>query len=204
MDKSKNIFTKQNIIFGLKWFFFSYIWLALLTFIIDIITKQIVKNMMYVGQQIFLIPNFLSLHYVQNVGMAWGINFGNELANIVIFTLISIVGAALLIFVSVKFWKKINGVGKAALMLMISGTIGNLIDRAFYVDPKGFHFVVDFIAFDFGSYSFPRFNVADSCLVIGTFMLVIYLFVKDFKEEMKKKSIEKVEVIDDKDKTDNG
>lgn len=202
--KIKIWFTKENIVISLKWFFFSFIWLAILLFIIDIISKQIVKNNMYVGETISLIPNFLSIQYVQNIGMAWGFNFAeqtNYLINSIILISVSTIGTIAICIVYWKFYKKLNGVGKAALMLMLAGTFGNLIDRAFYVDPeKGFHFVVDFIAFDFGSYQFPRFNVADSCLVIGTLMLIIYLFIVDFKAELAKKKNNQAQFIDNQTK----
>ena len=59
-----------------------------------------------------------------------------------------------------------------SLSLLFAGAIGNLIDRF------RLHYVVDFIRFDFGSYTFPIFNVADICAVLGTFMLIaIMLFL---------------------------
>lgn len=190
--KIKQLLTKENIIKSLKWFFFSYIWLAIVLFILDIVTKTIVKENMKVGQNIWLIPNFLSINYVQNNGMGFGIEFGNVMANTIIFILVSLIGAIALIIITWKFWKKLTGVSKAALMLMICGTIGNLIDRSFYIEADGQHFVVDWIGFTFGSYNFPRFNVADSCLTIGTIMLIVFLFVVDIKSELKKKKQEQL------------
>lgn len=174
---------------ALKSFFFSFIWLAVLMFIIDIVTKQVVKNNMTVGQEIVWIPNFLSIHYVQNSGMAFGIEFNDATANTIFFIVVSLVGAAVLIGVTIKFWKKIKALPRAALMLMISGTIGNLIDRAFYVAADGkSHFVVDWIGF-FGNPGFARFNIADACLVVGATMLIVYLIVIEIMEETKKKKM---------------
>lgn len=173
---------------ALRWFFFSFIWLAVLMFILDIVTKQIVKNTMSVGQEIVWIPNFLSIHYVQNPGMAFGIELNDPTANAIFFIAISLIGAIALIFIAVKYWKKIKALPKAALMLMISGTIGNLIDRAFYVNPDGSHFVVDWIGF-FGSDGFARFNFADASLVVGALILIVYLIVVEIKEETKKKKM---------------
>ena len=188
-QKILNLFKKENL---LK-FFFSFTWLAVLLFVIDIVSKQIVKNNMYVGQEIWLIPSFLEIHYVQNNGMAFGINFNDVSTNTIVFILISVIGLIALTFIYIKNYKKFSSVAKAALMLMISGTFGNLIDRAFYVEPTtGEHFVVDFIGF-FGTNGFPRFNIADSCLVIGVFMLMIYFIVDEIKNDARLKKEEKKE-----------
>ncbi|MEG1621591.1 MAG: signal peptidase II, partial [Oscillospiraceae bacterium] len=64
--------------------------------------------------------------------------------------------------------------------LIIGGGIGNLIDRVLY------GYVVDFI--DIGPlFSFPVFNFADSCIVVGTALFVIYLMF--FDDKTKKKEI---------------
>lgn len=203
-EKIMNFFTKENFknMFskeGMKKFFFSFVWLAILLFVIDIVSKQIVKNNMTVGQEIWLIPSFLEIHYVQNVGMAFGVNFNDHLTNSIVFILVSVIGFILLTFVYIKYFKKFGLVAKAALMLMISGCFGNLIDRAFYTTSTGEHFVVDFIGF-FGTNGFPRFNVADSCLVIGCFMLAIYFIIDEIKNDAR---LKKVQVEEKKEENTN-
>ena len=170
---------------GLKWFFFSFIWLGVLLFVLDIVTKTIVKNNMTVSQEIVLIPNFLSIHYVQNSGMAFGMDLADDTANTIFWIVVSIIGALVLIGITIYAWKKLKGVSKAALMIMIAGTLGNLIDLAFYTNGTR-HFVVDWIGF-FGPNGFPRFNIADASLTVGTVMLVVYLIVIEFIEDNKKK-----------------
>ncbi len=61
-----------------------------------------------------------------------------------------------------------------AVMLLVSGTIGNMIDRIRY------RAVVDYLMFTFGSYTFPIFNLADMCIVIGSILLA-YLMIIDKK-----------------------
>lgn len=192
-QKLLNLFKKEN----LKAFFYSFIWLGVVLFVIDLVSKQIIKNNMYVGQEIWLIPSFLEIHYVQNNGMAFGIDFGDALTNAIVFIAISIIGTILLVFIFVKFYKKFTLLGRCALMLMITGTVGNLIDRAFYVDEAGNHYVVDFIGF-FGTNGFPRFNVADSCLVIGCIMLAIYFIIDEIKNDMKLKKEKEIKEIENK------
>ena len=58
--------------------------------------------------------------------------------------------------------------------LVIGGILGNFIDRLIY---KG---VIDYLGFIFGSYYFPIFNLADICIVIGTFILIIDTVRSDF------------------------
>ena len=63
------------------------------------------------------------------------------------------------------------------VILIVSGLLGNLIDRVF----RGF--VVDFIDFKF----WPVFNIADSCIFIGVIWLIIVILKEDFKEKENKK-----------------
>ena len=118
--------------------------------------------------------------------MAFGIDFrNNPVLNRVMFVIISVIGMAILLPIYILNRKKNNKLLNAALMLMISGCFGNLIDRAFYSSDylgTATNGVVDFIGFTFGSYYFPRFNVADSCLVIGTGLLILFLLIEEIHE----------------------
>ncbi len=176
-----------------KWIFESYIWLFVLMFIIDIVTKTLIKdNVSYGSEEIWLINNFLGVKYVINDGMAFGIDTGNYTANIIVFVGISVIAAIVIITVLAVKYKKIPKFARACCMIILAGCIGNLIDRAFYNssylggsgNTRG---VIDWIAFHFGNYEFPTFNWADACLVVGVIMLIIWLFVWDAKENKKEK-----------------
>ena len=59
------------------------------------------------------------------------------------------------------------------MIILLSGAVGNLIDRI------KCGYVVDFLAFDFGSYKFPRFNVADIYVCVSAailFILIIFVY----------------------------
>jgi signal peptidase II len=58
---------------------------------------------------------------------------------------------------------------RIALILIFSGAIGNLIDRILYQE------VIDFLDFFYGSYHWPAFNVADSCITIGVLLMFVDL-----------------------------
>ena len=73
---------------------------------------------------------------------------------------------------------KIEGkVNKIALSLVIGGSIGNLIDRIL----RGA--VIDFIDVKIFGYNFPIFNLADTFIVIGVFLLIIEMFRKEHKND---------------------
>ena len=57
------------------------------------------------------------------------------------------------------------------LAVLLAGAVGNLIDRLFFGE------VVDFLAFQFGSYHFPNFNIADSAICLSAaFLIYLLLF----------------------------
>ena len=57
---------------------------------------------------------------------------------------------------------------KVAFSLIVGGAIGNFVDRVFY------GYVIDFIDIKIFKYDYPIFNLADSFIVIGVILLVIY------------------------------
>jgi len=147
-------------------FFRSFGWLAIL-----IVVDQITKWAAYLNDvSLTIIPGFFRLDYTRNTGAAWSI-----LSSVPwLLAIISFVaGIAMIGFF---FYKKasLNQWWKAALMLMIGGTWGNFIDRAFYQEG-----VIDFLAFNIFGYPFPTFNVADMALVVGTISLIIIMLIED-------------------------
>lgn len=196
------------------WTLILFIFISVFFFAFDIISKQIVLHNMNVGETINIIPNFFYFQYVINDGMAFGLNFNItsvnsdawKIANKIIFISVSVIGTAIISFIFFRKYKTHKKLVTAALALMLAGCVGNLIDRIFYtqeylskyatgVETYG---VVDFIAFDFGSYSFPRFNIADSCLVIGVIILIAYLIVEEIKEAKERRLREESELPEGK------
>lgn len=186
----KKIFKKENL---LK-FYRTYIWLMVLLFVVDIVTKWAVVN--HFGAEamsqeygirkgtgaIEIIKNFCYIGGAINDKAAFSLG-----PNRVILLLISIVMTGIFIGIYVKQFNKLNTVYKVAMALVISGGFGNLIDRAFYwPSTTGFNGVVDWILFYFWGHDFPMFNIADSCLVIGIFMLIIQMVIDEVKDARKK------------------
>ena len=118
-----------------------------------------------------------------NNGAAFSLLAGNR----VLLLLISLVMSAGFIFFYVKEFKKLNTMYRIALALMITGAVGNLIDRAFYwPNTTGFDGVIDWILFVFWGYEFAMFNIADSCLVIGIVLILIEMLIEGINEAKKK------------------
>lgn len=111
---------------------------------------------------ITIIPGFLQFRYAENTGAAFSIMEGQTLLLVMISLLASAGLAAYWYFLPpAERW------GRAAVALIASGAVGNLIDRA------GRGAVVDFVDAYVGQYHWPTFNVADSCMCVGAAILVI-------------------------------
>ena len=187
-DFIKKTFSKENM----KKFFFSFIWLMVLVFALDLLSKWLVCGhfnktvTLSKSEMIQIIPNFLYIGLSFNQGAAWSIGSG-QVGRIIFITVSVVLGGGLIgYYIYATRKNKINNVIKVALALMIAGAIGNLIDRAFYWDSTvGFSGVIDWISVYFGSYSFPVFNLADSSLVVGVLILLVYVIVESIQDAIK-------------------
>ena len=160
-------------------------------FLLDLISKWVVENCLEVGQMVTVIPNFFYLTKSYNTGAAfslganWGV--GGRILGIAISVLMS--GAILWYWIVNN--KKIHNLERVCLMLLSSGAVGNLIDRAFYWEgTTGFNGVIDFLQFYLGGgpsapnsalNPFATFNVADACLTIGVVLLIVALVIDAIK-----------------------
>lgn len=161
MTKDSN---KSQIVF--------YSGLIVLLVFIDQLTKGLIVKSFNLYDIKYLIPGFLSLFYTRNTGSAFSF-LADKSWGIYVLTAISFVLSILLYIILLRAIKLKDKITSFAFALFIAGAVGNLIDRAFYKS------VVDFIRFDFGSYTFPIFNVADICAVCATGLLIgIMLFGK--------------------------
>ncbi len=139
----------------------------------DQIVKFAVLNSSLVqGGVVKVISGFLQFRYVENTGAAFSL-FKDRTDFLTVFSAVVMVGGLYLIFA-----RKIKSkVMLASIVMIMGGGLGNLIDRVIH------HFVVDYIEVLF--IEFPVFNLADSFITVGEFILVAYLvwdIVKDFKK----------------------
>lgn len=146
--------------------------LSIIFIIIDQVSKIIVVNNLTNNKSIEVIKSFFYLTYTNNKGAAFSILTGRR----ILLILVALVVIGVLIYYVRK--NKIEGkVNKIALSLVIGGSIGNLIDRIL----RGA--VVDFIDVKIFGYNFPIFNLADTFIVIGVFLLIIEMFRKEHKND---------------------
>ncbi|MEE0434994.1 MAG: signal peptidase II [Peptococcaceae bacterium] len=135
--------------------------IALVLLGLDQWSKALVRQQMQLGESIPLIPNVFHLTYIENDGVAFGLFAGHTRLFLVV-SLLVLVG--LLIFA----WKE----AKDSLLLhygvalVVSGALGNIIDRAYKAS------VTDM----FDLRIWPIFNIADIAVCVGIALLVLYVF----------------------------
>jgi len=148
---------------------------------------------MQIGQKIPVIGDFFRITFIENPGLAFGIDVDSTIKLwISLFSLVASVGLVIYLYVA----RKENLGFRIALAMILGGAVGNFIDRAFYgiiydYAPLFYGKVVDFLDFDFfnltlfgKSYDrFAIFNVADSSVTIGIFLL-LFLYRDHGKKEI--------------------
>ncbi|MGQ9706552.1 MAG: signal peptidase II [bacterium] len=136
-------------------------------FLLDQITKLIVSSRMVLGARVNVIPYFADIYYSRNKGGIFGFfQSGGE-----VLTVLSIASLFLLSFFYVYSLRRGGGLLKLGLTLVMAGAFGNVIDRI------RMGYVIDFIQLHIGNiFTWHTFNVADSAIVIGAVMLLIYSF----------------------------
>ena len=145
--------------------------------LVDFFSKLAVMTNMEIGEvgSIPLIKDFLHLTYITNKGAA----FGSLSDSRWIFMSVSCVLIAVLT-VLILLFKKANTLFYVATSLILSGGIGNMIDRIAY------GYVVDFIDFR-GIWSYI-FNGADSFVCVGAGLLVLWYILEEVKNYKSKKA----------------
>ncbi len=140
------------------------------------ISNYYVANNLLMGRDsLEFIPGIIEILYIHNDGAAWGMLEGHTWLLLSITIVVMLVCIALLLKYGVKdklmFW---------AIILVLAGGIGNMIDRIF----RGGN-VIDFLNFEF--IDFPVFNVADCSIVVGAGLLMFYFFKGLIDEEKQKR-----------------
>ena len=142
----------------------------------DQFTKVYIQNNFEMAKSYEFLPGIIDITYIHNDGGAWGMLGGYTWILLSITIVIMLVCIALLLKYGVKdklmFW---------AITLVLSGGVGNMIDRIFRNGN-----VIDFLHFEFFP-TFPVFNVADCAIVIGAGLLMLYFFLGIINDEKKKR-----------------
>ena len=152
-------------------------WYAILGAVLlagDQILKYWVVTHLAVGESAPFLPGFMQLTRLHNYGAAWSSFSGRTVLLVVVTAVLLAVVALLLLKKVVRHWT-----GVTACTLILSGGIGNIIDRIVH------GYVVDM--FDLQLFSYPVFNLADCCVVAGAILGgIYYLFLYDKYDKKKK------------------
>ncbi|HTK82251.1 MAG TPA: signal peptidase II [Bacteroidota bacterium] len=177
------------------------LYLSLFVVVTDQISKLMVKGVsipflkidvqgLPLGSSRPILGDFLRLTYIENPGMAFGIDIGGKLF-FSFFSIVASIGILIYLYKS----RNENLPFRISLAMILGGAVGNLIDRVFYGvfydEGALFHGkVVDFLDADFFNVNFfgyhmsrwPVFNVADAAVTCGV-ILMLFAHRKSMKEE---------------------
>jgi len=136
-------------------------------YLIDRLTKLLVMWLLHYAQQYVVFDGFFKFVHWGNTGAAWSMFYGNNTTLAVISVL-----ALVVLGLSAREFDIRSSLGKVALGMVMGGILGNLTDRLRYGH------VVDFLRFYLyqrggDEIGFPAFNMADSAICIGVFLLLI-------------------------------
>ena len=207
--------------------------LILIILVVDQISKFWVKMNMTIGQDFKVLGDKFLIHFIENPGMAYGMEFGGEYGKLFlsVFRIIAVMGIGYGLHYMVK--NKYNRGFILNVALIFAGALGNIIDSAFYgmifsestpfskavLFPEGGGYatflhgkVVDMLYFPLLNGTFPTwfpiwggeeflffrpvFNIADSAISVGVFLILIFQ-KRYFKEEHNEKTNVNSEIIED-------
>ena len=137
--------------------------LTLIFLLVDIVSKIIINRYMMVEGSIKLVNNFVYITYVRNTGAAWSILSSN--------TYLVVIVSFLIITFLIMYLNKNRPKNKleiVAYSLILGGALGNFFNRLVC------GYVIDFIDVKIFKYDYPIFNFADTFIVIGVLLLIIY------------------------------
>ena len=137
------------------------LFLFVLIVIVDQITKYLTELYIPFQSSVPVWKDVLELANVHNTGAAWGMFAGGRW----IFIILTLVVCAFIVYFLRKEKRRLSKLARYALVLIVAGAVGNLIDRAFL------GYVRDMISVVL--IHFPVFNVADSSVTIGAALLII-------------------------------
>ena len=149
----------------------------LVSLALDQITKYIIQTKMLLHESITISENFFHITYILNRGAAFGLfSDSSESFRKPFFIILSVLAVSGVIYFFIAYARD-NTLNQIALALILSGAVGNLIDRIFL------GVVRDFIDVHWYNLHWPTFNIADTSICIGTGLLILGLYKEDNKKK---------------------
>lgn len=149
------------------------IFIAILLLVADQISKFcVVKHFACSAYQVQKITSFFNLVYVQNDGISLGF-FPQKESQFLLIIPVLFVTAAFILFIRKTLASPKTKCHRLPCYMIISGAIGNIIDRIHYGS------VVDFADFYLSGYHWPAFNIADLSVIVGAGIFMTLLILKE-------------------------
>ena len=139
---------------------------ALAILVADQVTKALVVSNLAVGQKAQLLGDVVQIWHAQNRGAAFSLFQGGT----IVFLVVSVLSIGMVAY----FYRSLRDRSPwlhLVLGIVLGGTLGNFTDRL----RQGY--VTDWLSIGIGDTRWPTFNVADSSVVVGIGILVVYLFL---------------------------
>lgn len=148
----------------------NWVWLALLVFAVDIITKYKVSELIQLNQQV-QVTDFFNLVHLHNTGAAFSfLSQASGWQNTFFMIIASVISMAVALWLFLSRDAMIRACG---LSLILGGALGNLWDRLHY------GYVIDFLDFHYAGWHWPAFNVADTAICIGAMFVLVDAFIAE-------------------------
>ena len=145
--------------------------IPLFVILFDQITKIYVKYNFNLYESFNLVGQYIRIFYIENSGIAFGIDTSRYHFFITLLTIIAILVILYYLIIVIKE----NRLEKYPISLILGGAIGNCIDRILVLFPNSdYNGVVDFIDIGLGSFRWYIFNIADASITCG---VLFYLFI---------------------------
>jgi len=150
-----------------------YFALSLVLFGMDRVTKTLVLRGLPLHESVPAVNGFFHLTHVANTGALFGLLAGiaSPLRGLFFIT-VPILAIVLILFFQFRSSER-DLLTQIGLSLILGGALGNLYDRICYGH------VVDFLDFSVAGHHWPAFNIADSCICLGVFTLVLDLYRRE-------------------------
>ena len=141
-----------------------FLWISAVVIALDLWSKYEIIGNMALSESVEIMP-FFNFTYVRNYGAAFSFLHDASGWQRWFFTGIAVVVSTIILW-WLKQSDKQQRLLPVALCFILGGAIGNVYDRLVH------GFVIDFLDFYVGSWSWPAFNLADSAIFIGAALLV--------------------------------
>ena len=147
--------------------------IAGLLLLADQITKVLIDHNFKLGESVLVVNNFFSFTYVTNKGAAWGILSGYGWLLLLVALIVMVAIISFMRWLTEGFNERY-----LALSMIVSGIIGNSIDRIWRGE------VIDFLDLHIGNYHWPPvFNIADSSICIGVCIFFLSNIIRVTKQQ---------------------